>query len=147
MIFQDAGIGAGETPGTYPPYDEGVRDGIFILNASSQQPFVGKVWNPGSTVWPDFSNEKTLDYWTRQFKNFHQKLPFDGAWIDMNEPANFIDGQEGGCSDDQFDNPPYHSGVEPPEVHTLCMNSQHKYGPHYNLHSFYCSKIFLGDRG
>ena len=37
-------------------------------------------------------------------------MKFDGLWIDMNEPENFMNGQlnNGGCPrDDKYDYPPY----------------------------------------
>lgn len=42
----DAGVSGSEVPGTYPPYDEGVKMDIFVKNASGQI-FIGKVWNSG----------------------------------------------------------------------------------------------------
>ena len=38
----DPGISASEKVGTYPPFDEGVKAGIFIRNESNL-PFIGKV--------------------------------------------------------------------------------------------------------
>lgn len=40
-----------------------------------------QVWNRVSTVWPDFTHPRTVDYWLRQLKRLHHEFPFDGAWI------------------------------------------------------------------
>ena len=32
-------------------------------------------------------------YWPEMIKNFYGLIKFDGLWIDMNEPANFCDGE------------------------------------------------------
>jgi len=40
------------------------------------------VWNlDGGTVFPDFTNPKSIDYWINQISNYHNILPFDGLWI------------------------------------------------------------------
>lgn len=38
---------------------------------------------------------------------FHDIIPFDGIWIDMNEPSSFIDGSPTGCTNNSLDFPPY----------------------------------------
>lgn len=80
----DAGVSASEKPGTYPPYDEGLVDDIFVKDATSGQPFIGKVWNLVSTVWPDFTNPKIKDYYIRMLQKTHKMFPFDGIWIVRN---------------------------------------------------------------
>ena len=40
-------------------------------------------------------------------KGYHDQVPIDGAWIDMNEPSNFYDGQENGCQKNLLNEPPY----------------------------------------
>lgn len=40
-----------------------------------------QVWNKVSTVFPDFTHPNSTRYWTRQFRRFHDAVPFDGAWI------------------------------------------------------------------
>ncbi|OTF74082.1 hypothetical protein BLA29_009311 [Euroglyphus maynei] len=137
----DPGISAGETPNSYPPYDVGVRMNVFIKN-SSDQIFYGKVWNRKSTVWPDFFHPNATPYWTEMFSQYHQTISFDGAWIDMNEPSNFLDGQNFGCPKNDFETPPYTPGMVDESLtlrhKTLCMTAHHHKGQlHYNLHNLY----------
>lgn len=76
----DPGISSSEPNGTYPPYDEGQKLGIFIKNQDGST-FVGKVWNKQTTVFPDFTNIHTSVYWTGLIHKLHDELPFDGLWI------------------------------------------------------------------
>ena len=51
----------------------------------------GAVW-PGVTVYPDWFNPATQDYWNNEFSTFFSKdngIDIDGLWIDMNEASNF----------------------------------------------------------
>ncbi|XP_023230572.1 lysosomal alpha-glucosidase-like [Centruroides sculpturatus] len=133
----DPGISGSEKPGTYPPYDDGVKMDIFVKNSSGEI-FIGKVWNSVSTVFPDFTNPKAIDYWTKQFQYYHDQVKFDGAWIDMNEPSNFYNGQKDGCPTSRFENPPYvPGGMEPLCTRTLCMTCQQNASIHYNVHNLY----------
>ena len=56
-----------------------------------------QVW-PGPTHWPDFLNPAARDYWQKQLAAFHDLAPFDGLWIDMNEPSNFPPAASGQCA-------------------------------------------------
>ncbi|KAL1517514.1 hypothetical protein ABEB36_001270 [Hypothenemus hampei] len=134
----DPGISAGEEAGTYPPYDEGIKMDIFVKN-SSGLPFIGKVWNPISTVWPDFTHPNTVDYWTQMLKDFHNVIPFDGAWIDMNEPSNFYSGAIDGCPKSDLENPPYVPNVLGGVLNqnTICMTAKQYAGLHYDVHNLY----------
>ncbi|KAH7924680.1 glycoside hydrolase family 31 protein [Leucogyrophana mollusca] len=74
----------------YGPYDRGTTDGIFMKMPNGSQA-LGLVW-PGVTVFPDWFNPKTQEYWTNEFEMFYSPetgLDIDGAWIDMNEPSSF----------------------------------------------------------
>lgn len=140
VIMIDPGVSGSEPSGTYPPYDDGIKSDVFIKNSTGQV-FVGKVWNLVSTVFPDFSHPNAQSYWTKLFKDFHAQVPFDGAWIDMNEISNFYNGQINGCPENSsLENPPYiPGGLEPLRTKTLCMTAKHYTGSHYdehNLHSF-----------
>lgn len=77
----DAGISGTEEKGLYPPLDEGLRLGIFIKENGTDLPFYGKVWNPITTVWPDFTNPKTDEYYKEMLQMAHKNFEFDGAWI------------------------------------------------------------------
>lgn len=97
------------------------------------------MWNRASTVWPDFTDPKTLDYWIYMLKSLHKQIPFDGAWIDMNEPSNFLSGSFTGCPNVSLENPPYLPDVDGGQLRykTLCMTAQHYAGLHYNVHNLY----------
>ncbi|XP_068618673.1 uncharacterized protein [Battus philenor] len=137
VVLFDPGVSAAEKPGTYPPYDRGLEMDVFIKN-STDQPFVGKVWNKVSTVWPDFTHPNSTPYWTEMFTAFHKKIPFDGAWIDMNEPSNFLSGSlYGQCAPEELPYTPRYVGEEGLKHKTLCMDAKHYFGSHYNIHNLH----------
>ncbi|XP_010006966.1 PREDICTED: lysosomal alpha-glucosidase [Chaetura pelagica] len=137
ILIVDPGISSSGPPGTYKPYDEGLKRGVFIQNATGQ-PLVGKVW-PGPTVFPDFTNPETHEWWHDMVKDFHDQVPFDGMWIDMNEPSNFVEGSQDGCPTNNLEQPPYVPGVFGGRLQagTICASSQQFLSSHYNLHNLY----------
>ncbi|KAL0117978.1 hypothetical protein PUN28_008981 [Cardiocondyla obscurior] len=134
----DAGIAA-EDNSSYLPYEEGIKQDIFVKDGTSDKPFIGKVWNIAPTVWPDFTNPKTPIYYANMMKNMHNSFAYDGAWIDMNEPSNFYNGNKNGCVHNNLDYPEYVPNVvgDLLATKTLCMNAKHYLGTHYNLHNTY----------
>ncbi|NXJ57343.1 LYAG glucosidase, partial [Spizaetus tyrannus] len=137
IMIVDPGISSLGPPGTYKPYDEGLKRGVFIRNATGQ-PLIGKVW-PGPTAFPDFTNPETHEWWHDMVKDFHDQVPFDGMWIDMNEPSNFVEGSQDGCPNNSLEQPPYVPGVFGGRLRagTICASSQQYLSSHYNLHSLY----------
>uniref|UniRef100_A0A8C8S4Y2 Lysosomal alpha-glucosidase n=1 Tax=Pelusios castaneus TaxID=367368 RepID=A0A8C8S4Y2_9SAUR len=137
VLIVDPAISSSGPPGSYKPYDDGLKRGVFIQNATGQ-PLVGKVW-PGPTVFPDFTNPETHQWWHDMVKEFHEQVPFDGMWIDMNEPSNFVAGSLDGCPNNKLENPPYVPGVLGGSLRagTICASSQQYLSSHYNLHSLY----------
>uniref|UniRef100_A0A3B3SMS2 Alpha glucosidase 2 n=1 Tax=Paramormyrops kingsleyae TaxID=1676925 RepID=A0A3B3SMS2_9TELE len=167
VMILDPGISSTQPAGSYWPYDEGLKRGVFI-NDSSGQTLIGKVW-PGLTAFPDFSNQETHEWWFENLQRFHAKVPFDGVWIvsqrcfvfpsicfsflsyrkemcifyasrqDMNEPSNFLDGSLKGCPSNELEDPPYSPGVLGGTLRakTVCASAQQKASVHYNLHSLY----------
>ncbi|XP_018023589.1 sucrase-isomaltase, intestinal isoform X2 [Hyalella azteca] len=57
--------------------------------AGTNDYMVGYVWPDNKTVFPDFLKPETQDWWAQEIALFHQMVPFDSLWIDMNEPSNF----------------------------------------------------------
>uniref|UniRef100_A0A8P4K6Y5 Alpha glucosidase 2 n=1 Tax=Dicentrarchus labrax TaxID=13489 RepID=A0A8P4K6Y5_DICLA len=137
VMILDPGISSTQPEGSYWPYDEGLRRDVFIKDAEGKT-LIGKVW-PGLTAYPDFSDNATHEWWYENLRRFHEKVPFDGLWIDMNEPSNFLDGSTNGCPSNSLENPPYTPGVLGGllRAKTVCATAQQKQSIHYNMHSLY----------
>ncbi|XP_006753108.1 PREDICTED: lysosomal alpha-glucosidase, partial [Myotis davidii] len=137
VMIVDPAISSSGPAGSYRPYDEGLRRGVFITNETGQ-PLIGKVW-PGPTAFPDFTNPEALAWWQDMVAEFHAQVPFDGMWIDMNEPSNFVKGSVDGCPDNELENPPYVPGVVGGSLQaaTICASSRQFLSTHYNLHNLY----------
>ncbi|KAJ4848367.1 hypothetical protein Tsubulata_020430 [Turnera subulata] len=99
VVIVDPGISVNSS---YETYNRGLQADIYIKHNGSN--YLGKVW-PGDVYFPDFFNPSSGPYWTNEIKLFHDQLPVDGLWIDMNEIANFITSPSDQNS--TFDNPPY----------------------------------------
>ncbi|XP_071953273.1 maltase-glucoamylase-like isoform X1 [Antedon mediterranea] len=164
ITILDPAISGNESVGTYPPYDEGVVMDVFIKDEQGEIAY-GKVWPdyPNITVdeskdwdyqtenyrayaaFPDFLKSETKTWWKKQIKDLYDnKFKFDGLWIDMNEPASFVEGSVNGCSQNKWELPPFKPAIYGPRLadKTLCMSfQQHKteteMTTHYNMHSLY----------
>ncbi|KAI9514722.1 hypothetical protein NQZ68_030911 [Dissostichus eleginoides] len=137
ILILDPGISSSSPPGTYPPFDDGLKRDVFIKNSTGQI-LIGKVW-PGPTAFPDFTNPETGRWWEDCIRDFHSKVPVDGLWIDMNEPSSFVQGSVEGCPDSDLENPPYTPRVVGGQLNsgTICLSAQQKLSTHYNLHNMY----------
>lgn len=76
----DPGVSAGEPPGTYPPYEDGIAMDTFVKDKDGNV-YIGKVWNPVSTAYPDFTHPRAVEYWGKQLREFRDKISFDAIWI------------------------------------------------------------------
>ncbi|XP_041862575.1 lysosomal alpha-glucosidase isoform X2 [Melanotaenia boesemani] len=77
ILILDPGISSTSPPGTYPPFDDGLKRDVFIKNATGHI-LIGKVW-PGPTTFPDFTNPETRQWWEDCIRDFHTKVPVDGV--------------------------------------------------------------------
>lgn len=135
VLLLDPGVSQEDN---YRAYSLGQEMDVWIRNATNQT-LVGKVWNDsGRTVFPDFSNPRSIEYWATLFKEFQSVVKFDGAWIDMNEISNFVTGSLDGCP---FGSPeeqtPYQPGGYSLQQNSLCLSSRHRAGIEYDLHNLY----------
>eukprot|EP00198_Chlamydomonas_reinhardtii_P003781 XP_001693117.1 alpha glucosidase [Chlamydomonas reinhardtii] len=136
----DCGITA--LPGqAYPPYDRGLAAGVFLRDSGGRQPLLGQVWS-GPTHWPDFLHPNTSEYWGGLLSDMAARLPYDGLWLDMNEPSNFYCGRAPGTPDDPLSYPPYavNNGNRraPLYVNTVPMNAVGYGGVRqYDSHNLY----------
>ncbi|KAM4597980.1 lysosomal alpha-glucosidase isoform 2-T2 [Polymixia lowei] len=137
ILILDPGISSTSPAGTYPPFDDGQKRGVFITNATGQT-LIGMVW-PGQTAFPDFTNPETRHWWEDCIRQFHSKVPVDGLWIDMNEPSSFVQGSVDGCPNSDLENPPYTPPVVGGQLNsgTICLSAQQTLSTHYNLHNLY----------
>ncbi|KAK9880759.1 hypothetical protein WA026_013081 [Henosepilachna vigintioctopunctata] len=136
VILIDPGLSGSEAPGTSLPYDRGLELDVFVKNSSGNV-FIGKVWNPISTVFPDFTHPNAYVYWKEMLKKFHDIVPFDGAWIDMNEPSN--NEFPFGCPQSDLESPPYFPNIDGQYLRTktFSMTAQQHKGVHYNVHNLF----------
>ena len=139
VTILDPCISTGEPRGEYPAFDLGDELDIWIKHTSGE-PVVAKVWPADYCYFPDYSHPTAQQWWAERIGEFYQQLSWDGLWIDMNEPANFVTGSVTGCDNSSSLNlPPYKPHVEGDSLldKTICMDSQQHWGSHYDSHSMF----------
>jgi alpha-glucosidase len=87
IVILDPGIKVDESYSVYNQLIEGDHALKLVLNDEAKEPYVGKVW-PGDCVFPDFTSQKTRDWWGQLYKEMID-AGIEGYWNDMNEPAIF----------------------------------------------------------
>uniref|UniRef100_A0A8C9N3C3 alpha-glucosidase n=1 Tax=Serinus canaria TaxID=9135 RepID=A0A8C9N3C3_SERCA len=121
----------------YGSYVRGTERHAWV-NESDGTALVGEVW-PGETVFPDYTSAEATDWWANECKLFHDMVPYDGIWIDMNEVANFVQGSKKGCADNKLNYPPYTPRIVDRLMYskTLCLDAVQSWGKQYDVHSLY----------
>ncbi|CAH1264817.1 MGAM [Branchiostoma lanceolatum] len=122
----------------YRPYDLGQQMGIWINESDGRTPALGKVWPPGASVFPDYTSPRCHDYWITLCREFFDVIPYDGLWLDMNEPANFGSGSLNGCNQNRLNQPPFLPKIFGDLAdNTLCPDFKTSIGNMYDTHSLF----------
>lgn len=147
---------------TYATFTRGRDLDVYLKNGTGEGYYIAQVW-PGFTHIPDFLHPNAVDWWTKELEEFHKLVPYDGLWLDMNEPANFCSGPNCyydpvvpcdvidvccmTCNNDpdlltRWDNPPYkingYGSKMPLYKSTVAMTAQHHDGSRmYDTHNIY----------
>lgn len=79
-------------------YSLGQTDNIFIKSAIHEnKDYSGALINNNQdgkkVVFIDWFNNKCLNVWKNGINALYSQVPFDGLWLDMNEPFTSINGE------------------------------------------------------
>ena len=73
-------------------YEKGTEMDVFIKTArnpnASDGNLLAHVW-PEYGAFVDYLHPKASDFWGQGLQALYDQVPYDGLWLDMNEPANF----------------------------------------------------------
>ena len=112
----------------YPTYDRGAELQAYIRNGNDSFYF-GVEW-PGFSVWPDFIVPQAQQFWTEQFLEFHQKLAYDGFWLDVSDAVSFCTGS---CGQGRLDENPIHVPFALPGDPNTSIAVDYRYPEAFNL--------------
>lgn len=87
----------------YDTYTRGTKADVFLKNPDGST-YIGAVW-PGYTVFADWHSPKAGDFWANELVTWHDKVAFDGIWIDMSEVSSFC---VGSCGTGKLSQNPVH---------------------------------------
>lgn len=133
MMILDPGIKIDEG---YLPYVRGKELDVFVKMENGEN-YLGQVW-PGAVHFPDFLHPNAKQWWAKEIDDFYQQFPFDGLWLDMNEPSNF-------CSGPNCYYPP--DVVCPEALDVCCMvcdnrNVSRWDRPSYHIHTHWDKELY-----
>nr|XP_001504613.1 sucrase-isomaltase, intestinal [Equus caballus] len=122
----------------YEAYERGNAQKVWVNESDGTTAIIGEVW-PGLTVYPDFTNPSCIDWWANECSIFHQEVPYDGIWIDMNEVSSFVQGSLKGCDVNKLNYPPFTPDILDKLLYskTICMDAVQYWGKQYDVHSLY----------
>ena len=89
VTILDPGLSRGEPSGSYPSFEAGQENNVWIVGEDGE-PVTGKVWPEHPVYYVDFTKPEAKTWWKNEIVKFHGLVPWDGLWIDMNEPSNMV---------------------------------------------------------
>lgn len=99
----------------YNVFNDGNDTGSYLLNPDGSL-YIGEVW-PGYTVFPDWHTSAAKAWWSNQMVTWHDKIAYDGAWLDMSEVSSFCVGSCGSRNVSMNPvHPPFGLGGEPGNI-------------------------------
>ncbi|KAF2354035.1 P-type trefoil domain [Trinorchestia longiramus] len=169
IIILDPAINAELPAEKYPTHSRALEADVYVKwpadtnqsvveqnNGGDSLIMLAYVWPENRTAFPNWHKQATHDWWAEEIRIFYKELPFDGLWIDMNEPAAFSTNlekpwnwPEGAdpwnlfCPDSKWDTPPYvtTAGNIGPSYKmsdkTLCLAAEEESYLHYDTHNLY----------
>ena len=94
----DAGISIKTDSKGVSWYNKGTEMNVFIKTAQNLNEaggnLIAQVW-PGYTAFVDFLHPNAYNFWSQGLEALYEKMPYDGIWLDMNEPSNFCKDKKG----------------------------------------------------
>jgi len=84
IVMIDPGI---KSESGYSVFESGLEENVYCRRSNGQL-MQGPVWAP-NCVFPDFTNQKTRDWWGDCYQSLYNEDGISGFWNDMNEPAVF----------------------------------------------------------
>ncbi|KAJ8332524.1 hypothetical protein SKAU_G00423130 [Synaphobranchus kaupii] len=103
------GSSSSSPPGSYRPFDEGLRRVRIHQECPRDSPLLGRCGRA-----PRRSQTSPIPrrgaWWRENIEDFHSKVPRRRPlWIDMNEPSSFVQGSVEGCPNTDLESPPLRS--------------------------------------
>jgi alpha-glucosidase len=97
VVIIDAAVSAEDISENNKYYTQGNKDDIFIKSglyksAKYNNNLITHVW-PKQAVFVDWFHEKSSIMWNQGLYDLYEQVPYDGIWIDMNEPTSFVNGE------------------------------------------------------
>jgi alpha-glucosidase (family GH31 glycosyl hydrolase) len=145
-------------------FQKGQDMNVFIKSKKNPDKFegtlIGHVW-PEHAAFVDYFHPNSTKYWSQGLDYLYNQMPFDGIWLDMNEPSNSCTDKDGNyvgecppddpksftnivqrrlqedrqsveyLKDGEFDEIPYSPEKEPLYTRTISMDAYH-YDPNEN---------------
>ena len=135
----DAGIAIKNDSKGMNWYDIGNEMNVFIKSARYPKLYDGnliaKAW-PEYVAFVDFFHPNSTEFWSQGLQSLYKQTPFDGIWLDLNEPTNFCADSEGTTMGE------CHPGMD--DISELDRVFENKQSP--SLYSSFIPGVDLADR-